>query len=319
MSVYTQITIEELHEFLSHYDVGTLIHYEGIQAGIENTNYFVDTSTDRFVLTIFESHSFAEMPYFLELMAFLHTKGVPSVWPIANKKQQLLQCFKDKPTTLVHRLPGQAVKHPTPQHCATIGDALGHLHLSGLDFNGYRDNDRDFRWWETKAHALLPHLMPDIAQLLTDEIAFHSQHRPDQLPHGIIHADLFRDNALFDGDTLGGVIDFYYACNGPLLYDLGVTINDWCSREDGTLDEDKMQALLHAYQQQRSLTTLEYENFPVMLRAAALRFWISRLYDQQFPRAGHLTHSKNPFTFQRILQQRILAFTHLQESFRVAS
>ncbi|MEW6353219.1 MAG: homoserine kinase [Pseudomonadota bacterium] len=304
MSVYTRIEPHELEEFLRNYAQGDLIDYAGISAGIENTNYFVTTTQGRFVLTLFETMNARELPYFLDLMAHLAEHGVPSAHPVADRQGHYLQTLKNKPAALVQRLSGGAVEHPSPAQCAALGAALGHLHVAGLSFTGQRANDRGPAWWKTTAVKVLPFLSDADAELLSAELHFQAQARRSELPRGVIHADLFRDNALFTGDTLTGIIDFYYACNDVLLYDVAVTVNDWCSTPDGALNDAALRSLLSAYQRQRAFHDDEHRAWPLMLRAAALRFWLSRLHDLHFPRKGEITHTKDPDVFKRILLQR---------------
>lgn len=304
MSVYTTIERDELESFLQNYPVGKLLDYEGISAGIENTNYFVDTEGGRFVLTIFESLTREELPYFLDLMAHLAEHSVPSAHPKADNQGRYLRELKDKPAALVKRLNGSGVEHPSVAQCAAMGKALGHLHVVGQSFEGNRENERGPHWWHETAKAVMPHLSAEEQSLLNNELRFQRQHQHDNLPRGVIHADLFRDNALFDGDELTGLIDFYYACNDVLLYDVAVTINDWCTNPDGSLDKARLDALVSAYQQERPFTDEEQQSLPVMLRAGALRFWLSRLQDKHFPREGEITHIKDPDTFKHILIDR---------------
>lgn len=305
MSVYTRIDKAELEQFLAEYSVGTLVAYQGISAGIENTNYFVTTTQGSFVLTLFECLQASELPYFLELMAFLAEHGIPSAHPIADTQGRYLRSLRGKPAALVRRLSGASVEHPSQQQCAAIGASLANMHREGQAFPLHRDADRGPQWWKATQKKLTHLLQPDDQQLLDTEINFQFGSRSDDLPKGVIHADLFRDNALFSGADLTGIIDFYYACNDVLLYDVAVTLNDWCSREDGSLDNELAQAMFNAYRERRTLVATEQQAWPGMLRAAALRFWLSRLHDQHFPRAGELTHSKDPNVFKRILLCRI--------------
>ena len=304
MSVYTVVDQRELESFLEHYTLGELLDYQGISAGIENTNYFVNTSKQSLVLTLFEQHSAEELSYFLDLMAYLAEHQVPSAHPIADHNGHFLRELKGKPAALVMRLQGAGLEQPNLAQCQAIGQALAQLHLAGKDFPGQRPNDRGPRWWHRTRNTLIERLNNDDRQLLDEELAYQDSFRLAELPRGVIHADLFRDNALFDGDTLTGIIDFYYACNDAWLYDVAVTLNDWCSQPDGQLDETLALALLRAYHQTRPFTPAETAAWPVMLRAAALRFWLSRLYDLHFPREGELTHTKDPGAFRTILQQR---------------
>jgi homoserine kinase type II len=305
MSVYTLIEQDELEAFLQNYTIGDLVEYQGISAGIENTNYFVTTSKGRYVLTIFEQLRADELPYFLDLMAFLAEHEVPSAHPVADYDGHYLRQLKGKPAALVDRLDGAGVEHPNVAQCQALGSALGRLHAVGHHFGGQRENVRGPHWWHETANKLHAHLSDSERCLLDNELAFQASHRHDELPTGVIHADLFRDNALFVGDRLTGIIDFYYACNDVLIYDLAVTVNDWCSNENGSLDNERLAALLNSYCSQRPLNEAEKTAWPVMLRAAALRFWLSRLQDKHVPNEGELTHIKDPDVFRRILQLRI--------------
>mgnify|MGYP001012704940 CR=1 FL=1 len=305
MSVYTRVERDDLETFLARFDTGALIDYEGIRAGIENTNYFVDTEGGRYVLTLFESLGDEELPFFLGLMAHLAERGVPTAHPLANLQGDYLEHLKGKPAALVCRLTGRSVDHPLPGHCQAIGESLARMHNAGGDYAGQRDNDRGPHWWQRTSQLLDGHLDPAQRRLLDDELAFQHAHRDDRLPRGIVHADLFRDNALFEGERLTGIIDLYYACRDVLLYDVAVTVNDWCSQTGGELDTERAAALLAAYARVRPFTEAEHAAWPVMLRAAALRFWLSRLKDQHFPREGELTHIKDPGEFRRILERRI--------------
>ena len=304
MSVYTQVEKDELESFLRNYSLGELVDFEGISAGIENTNYFVTTRDQRMVLTLFENHSAEELVYFLDLMAFLAEHKVPSAHPIADNNGNYLRELNGKPAALVMRLSGSGIDNATTEQCTAIGHALAQLHLSGQAFTSHRDNDRGTRWWRTTRNAVFECLSSDDQALLDEELAFQTSHRFDTLPRGVIHADLFRDNALFDGNNLTGLIDFYYACNDVLLYDVAVTLNDWCSNEHGGIVQEKAVAMLRAYHQVRPISVSEAQAWPVMLRAAALRFWLSRLKDLHFPREGELTHIKDPNFFKNILLQR---------------
>lgn len=305
MSVYTRIDRAGLEHFVAEYNVGTLVGYEGILAGIENTNYFVTTTQGQFVLTLFEGLQASELPYFLELMAFLAERGIPSAHPIADQQGHYLRVLRDKPAALVKRLSGASVERPTALQCASLGAALANMHRESQAFPLHRNADRGPLWWRATQKKLTPLLPADEARLLESEINFQFSSRFKNLPKGVIHADLFRDNALFNSSELTGIIDFYYACNDVLLYDVAVTLNDWCSREDGSLDSGLALAMLTAYRERRAFVAVEREAWPGMLRAAALRFWLSRLHDQYFPRAGELTHSKDPNVFKRILLHRI--------------
>lgn len=317
MSVYTIVEHAQLEEFLRHYDVGHLISFKGISAGIENTNYFVTTSAGEFVLTLFERLNYGEVLYFLELMAYLAQREVPSAHPLADQQERYLQTLNNRPAALVERLAGQDISTPNLQHCYALGHALGYLHTISPSFPYRRPNGRGPHWWKITAEKVNPFLTPEESALLQEELHFQAQYRYLDLPHGVIHGDLFRDNALFVADNLSGLIDFYYACDDVLLYDVAVTANDWCRLSDGQLEELRLHHFLEGYTQQRKLTRLEYQVWPVMLRAAALRFWLSRLQDSHFPRVGEITHIKNPDEFKAILQahkQRYSANSYREEN-----
>ncbi len=301
MSVYTVVNRAELEGFLTHYPLGGLLDFEGIRAGIENTNYFVTTSSGEYVLTLFEQLSAAELDYFLDLMAFLAEHGVPTAHPVADEQGRYLRTLKGKPAALVQRLPGKSVARPGVNHCATLGRELGRIHSVGRGFPLRRRNSRGPGWWSQTARRLLPLLPQEDRRLLEDELAFQKNYHFEELPRSVIHADLFRDNALFVGERLTGIIDLYYACDGLMLYDLAITANDWAVTGAGSLDEPRLRALLGGYREQRPFLPCEALAWPVILRAAALRFWLSRLNDLHFPREGEITHSKDPDTFKRIL------------------
>lgn len=314
MSVFTTVTPDEASAWLKQYAIGALVDLRGISSGIENTNYFLTTTHGRHVLTLFERLAQEELPYFLTLMDHLARHGVPCPQPVANIADSLLASLNGKPASIVSCLAGSSLEDPAPMHCAQVGEALADIHLAGKTFPVQRANPRGAAWWKTVAQQLVPFLDSDAARLLNDEIRFQALHRLQDLPRGVIHADLFRDNVLFDGARLTGVIDFYFACHDVWLYDVAIAANDWCGNSDGTLDEARLLALLQAYHGARPFASIERGAWPVMLRAAALRFWVSRLYDLHFPRPGELTHAKDPGHFERILRQRIAAQSQLQRA-----
>lgn len=304
MSVYTVVTPEQLKRFLAGYDLGELEQFVGISNGIENTNYFVTTSHGEYVLTLFEVLQAEELPYFLELMAYLAEHQIPSAHPVADRQGQYLQTLNGKPAALVQRLNGASVDLPEPGHCHAIGEQMARMHLAGEDFGLYREPDRGPAWCEATAAEVMPKLSKSDQNILQAELEYQAGVQRVGLPEGVIHADLFRDNALFIGERLTGIIDFYYACNFYFIYDLAVSINDWCNSGDTERDSMNAAELLRGYQQWRQVTAAEIEVWPAMLRAAALRFWLSRLRDMHFPRAGEITHIKDPSVFRDILVKR---------------
>jgi homoserine kinase type II len=314
MSVYTTVEQDELEAFLGQYDLGSLVNYKGISAGIENTNYFVTTSEGEFVLTLFEWLGKDELPYFLDLMAFLAEHEVPSAHPLADRDGHYLRELNGKPAALVYRLKGSDVKEPNIEQIRTLGKHLGHMHAVGSEFEGHRDSQRGPKWWKETYARLKDVISTEDAAIIEEELRFQALYRHSDLPRGVTHADLFRDNALWLGNELTGIIDFYYACNDVLLYDMAVTVNDWCSAADGSLDNEKVLAFLGTYHAERPLTANERGAWPVMLRAAALRFWLSRLQDLHFPRPGEITHTKNPDVFKHILVNRVKNHDNIQQT-----
>lgn len=301
MAVFTTVTEPELSAWLAGYSLGELQELKGIASGIENTNYFVTTRHGRFVLTLFEVLTAAELPFYLNLMAHLARHGIPCPAPMANHRNQFLGELNGKPACIVSRLSGQSLLKPEAQHCATVGAMLGQMHIAGQSFNESMPNPRGREWRTRTMPGVLPFLQAADAALLQEEVGLHEKHTLENLPQGVIHADLFRDNVLFDGERIGGLIDFYFACTGPLLYDVAITVNDWCVNPDGALDEEKTRALLAAYHAVRPFKEAEKDAWARALRVAALRFWMSRLFDLHCPRDGELVNPHDPEHFKRIL------------------
>ena len=307
MSVFTPVSEGQLAAWLDSYSVGALRSLKPIASGIENTNYFVDTTQGRYVLTLYERLPAAELPFYLELMAHLARHGIPCPAPIADFQDRYLSVLNGKPATLVTRLSGVSLDKPVPADCAELGALLARMHLAGRSYGGYLENPRGPKWWRRAAGELRGFLEPAIAARLEAELRFQAQHRFPDLPRGAVHADLFRDNALFDGGRISGVFDFYFAGIDCFAYDLAVCANDWClvdPENDRRLDERKALALLGAYDAVRPLLAAERDAWSVMLRAAALRFWLSRLHDMHLPRAGVLVRVHDPEHFGEILALR---------------
>lgn len=305
MSVFTTVTEAQLRTWLENYPLGELLELKGIASGITNTNYFVTTTTGRYVLTLFEKNTAEELPYFLDLMDHLATHDIPCPAPVHRHDGQSLGMLNGKPAALVTCLRGKSLERASEQHCREIGRVLARMHEAGTSFEQQMDNPRGKAWRIATAVEVMPLMETGAANLLSRELKYQSGQDLGALPHGVIHADLFRDNVLFDGDELGGLIDFYYACNDVLLYDVAIAVNDWCIEADGHLDPFRTQALLDGYEEYRRLTEEERIAWPLMLRTAAMRFWLSRLYDLYFPQQGELIHAKDPEHFRRILQHHI--------------
>jgi homoserine kinase type II len=307
LSVYTTVSDSQLAEWLRNYSVGALVALEPIQSGIENTNYFVTTSQGRYVLTLFERLPAEELPFYLGLMAHLARHGIPCPAPIANLSDRYLASLNGKPAALVTRLPGRSLERPTAPHCAELGALLGRMHLAARSYGAYLENPRGPKWWRLAAKEVGPFLKTDEASLLESELEFLAERRFPDLPRAPVHADLFRDNALFERERICGVIDFYFAGVDCLLYDVAVCANDWCLADpvqDPRLEPERLRALLAECHALRPFSALERAAWPVMLRAAALRFWLSRLHDKHLPRPGMLVHAHDPEHFRRVLESR---------------
>jgi homoserine kinase type II len=315
MAVFTALSRADVDAFLTLFSLGELVDLRGIHTGIENTNYFVTTDRGRYVLTVFERLGEKQLPFYLQLMRHLARKGLPVPEPQPTRSGALLAELKGKPAALVTRLRGIATTDPTPAHCALVGTFLARMHLAGQDFEPFQPHLRGIGWWKAVVPKLEPHVPDEMVHVLAEELIFQDSFfrsaRFEKLPAGPIHADLFRDNVLLvrddqGADTIGGVIDFYFAGCSIWLFDLAVTVNDWCIvQATGAFEPQRAQALLDAYHAVRPLTEEEHECWRTSLRAAALRFWISRLYDYYLPRPAHLLTPHDPAHFERILKRRI--------------
>ncbi len=306
MSVYTPVTTAELDAWLGRYAVGGLVDLQPIASGIENTNYFVTADRGRFVLTLYERLPASELPFYLNLMAHLARSGVAVPAPEADRTGALFSMLNGKPASLVTRIDGAPVDNPGPGHCAAVGTALGQLHVASQTYRARLTNRRGPAWWRQAARAVKPFLDPEQVALLDAEIAFQTGYGRGKLPKGAIHGDLFWDNVLFAGDRVSGIIDFGFAATDFYAFDLAITVNDWCVTDSasGALDPALVAALVDAYDALRPLVADERDAWPSLLRAAALRFWLSRLYDLHLPRAGELIHAHDPAHFERILRDR---------------
>ena len=302
MAVFTRILRDELQSWLTDYSVGTLIDFRGIESGIENTNYFVTTSEGEFVLTLFEVLKSQELPFYLNFMAHLSNHGIPCPRPIANLQNRYLGELKHKPASLVSRLEGTSVLKPTAMHCAKVGKLLANMHLAGKSYALSMENPRGALWRKQAAAKVWEYLSGEESTLLQNELDYQEMIDVSALPRGVIHADLFRDNVLFRGADIGGVIDFYFAGGDTWMFDLAVTVNDWCMASPGELDPERLLAMLDAYSKLCPVVDAEKKWWPAMLRAAALRFWLSRLYDFYLPRPGEIIRAHDPGHFEKILR-----------------
>jgi len=311
MSVYTTVTAEELSAWLMRYALGAVHAFEPIAAGIENTNYFVTADKGRYVLTLYERLPPEELPFYLNLMAHLARAGVCAPAPEPDRTGALWSFLNGKPAGLVARLDGATVEHPDSAHCAAAGDILARMHLAVATYRGRLTNRRGSAWWRQAARAVRPFLSAEQNALIASEIKFQARLTRMKLPRGAIHGDFFCDNVLFVDGTVSGVIDFGFAATDALSYDLAIAVNDWCTivegERPGALDPARVDAMTGAYARVRPLSADERAAWPVLLRAAALRFWLSRLYDLHLPRSGELTHAHDPAPFERILRDRAAA------------
>ncbi|MEY4505493.1 MAG: homoserine kinase [Pseudomonadota bacterium] len=318
MAVYTEVTFDQAAALMAHVQCGVLTDLRGIQGGIENTNYFAtcerDGHTHEHVLTVFERLSFEQLPFYLHLMRHLAEQGIPVPKPAADAHGEILHRLCNKPAAVVNRLTGRSELAPSPEHCRAVGEMLARMHLAGRGFERSQPNLRGLAWWNETVPVVLPFLSPEQSQLISAELAYQNHVASGSLyaalPQGPIHADLFRDNVMFDGHTLTGFFDFYFAGCDTWLFDIAVCLNDWCIEHrsdalDGQARMDCTQAFVQAYQSVRPLSAAERQLMPAMLRAGALRFWLSRLWDFHLPREASMLQAHDPAHFERVLRQRI--------------
>ncbi len=316
MSVYTKVDQLQLEGFLIRYSLGQAKKLEPIPAGITNTNYYLETDEGRFVLTLYEHHGDDELDFLLGLQRHLAQRGIRCPAPVADRRGDLYSTLNRRPTAIIEWLTGAALTCPRAEHCATIGSEIARFHLQGLEFSGHRTNPRGASWLIAMRDMLGEEIPREDLRLLDLTLDEYRDADFSALPGGPIHADLFRDNALFEQDSLIGIIDFDYACSDAFAFDIAVTLNDWCLDETGRLDTAKAGVLLDAYRQQRPLEAGELEVMPLLLRVTALRFWLSRLYDKLFPLSGELAYCKDPDEFRSMLAARDAETPALRAFFR---
>ncbi len=310
MAVFTPVTLEQIIPWAARFPIGAVTSIKGISSGIENSNFFLSAERGEFVLTIFEKLSFEQLPFYLNLMRHLAERGVSVPAPIASDRNEIINALHGKPAAIVTRLDGDWVPMPAPVHCREVGAMLAKMHLAARDYPLYQPNLRGLAWWRETTPVVLPYLPEEAQHLLRAEMhfqeAFAASDLYDALPDGPIHADLFRNNVMFDGERLSGFFDFYFAGCDTWLFDVAVTVNDWCIALDtGESDPARVRAMLDAYASVRPFTREEKHAWPAMLRAAALRFWLSRLYDYYLPREAEMLTPHDPTHFERILRHRI--------------
>ena len=310
MAVFTEVSNKEARELLRRLQLGKLLELRGIEGGIENTNYFVTSEEGEYVLTLFERLTAEQLPFYLHLMKHLAHAGIPVPDPQADKHGEILHQVAGKPAALATKLHGKSQLAPQETHCAAVGRMLARMHLAGHDYERQQPNLRGLPWWNETVPVVLPHIGAEEAALLQSELAYQNHVAASSsyaaLPRGPIHADLFRDNVMFEGEELTGFFDFYFAGVDTFLFDLAVCLNDWCiDLPTGAHAAQRAQAMIDAYQAVRPLTAHERMLLPAMLRAGALRFWISRLWDFYLPREAAMLKPHDPTHFERVLRQRV--------------
>lgn len=310
MAVFTSVSLDDLGPWMTQFPLGKALAIKGIASGIENSNFFIGTEAGEYVLTIFENLGFEQLPFYLKLMRHLADRGVLVPAPVANAQGELVVALHGKPAAIVSKLAGSSQMSPQPLHCAEVGAMLARMHLAARDFPLHQPNLRALDWWQATTPVVLPFLSEANQQLLRAEMQYQEEFAAGAayaaFPRGPVHADLFRNNVMFDGDRLTGFFDFYFAGCDTWLFDVAVTVNDWCIDFDsGALDHARADAMLQAYHAVRPFTEEERSGWQVMLRAAALRFWLSRLYDYHLPRDAELLTPHDPGHFERILRLRV--------------
>ena len=301
MSVYTTVSQQQLKEFLALYRLGNLISFQGIKDGIENTNYTVNTTQGNFILTIFESLSTQELPCYLLLMDYLAENDFPAPQPHKCENGRYLNFLIAKPAALFNCLSGHSVENPSYSQCEEIGVYLARLHLCSEEYDFRKQNSKNLAGCQAVFDRIRNTLSKGDIKLLNSELNFQATYSLPVLPQGLIHADLFRDNVLFNNGSISGILDFYNACNDCFLFDIAITCNDWCL-DNEIINPQKIKALLSGYTKIRALSENEKKHFPVFLRRAALRFWLSRLEHLLNPKEGELTLAKDPLVFRRLLE-----------------
>ena len=309
MAVYTEIDTNTLAEFAAQYPLSQVDEFKGITAGVQNSNFLLTTADAKYILTIYESSangvSAADLPFFLGLMLHLSAQGLSCPVPLARKDGELISTIKNKPAALVSFLEGRSVKTPRPEHCRALGAAMAQMHLAGDGFELKRPNNHGLRNWQAlfeRCHSRADEVSPDLTRAMERELTRLKENWPDNLPTGIIHADLFPDNVFFMQGDMSGLIDFYFACNDFYAYDLAIALNAWCFEADATFNVTKARALLSGYQNLRPLAPEEIDAVPILGAGAAMRFLTTRLFDWLNQVDGAQVEPKNPNDFLRRLR-----------------
>jgi len=306
MSVYTALTEDDFSQILNNYELGQLLNFQGIEAGIDNTNYFLTTAKGEYVFTLFENININELRFYLALLNKFFVAGLHCPQPQPDIKDEIIGEFREKPFTIVSRIKGNSLKHAEINHCSAIAEELAKLHSIKITDIPTLKNRRGSEWRLATFNKIKTFLSDEDTELINNELVLYASINHADLPQGFIHADLFRDNALFENNILSGIIDFYDACFDVYLYDVAITVNDWCTEDNGVLNLSLYNTFLCSYQKTRPFTQTEKTHWALMLRIAAMRFWLSRLDDSFHPRQGDLTQSKDPALYKSILKYHIL-------------
>ncbi len=305
MAVYTDITDEELADLLADYDLGQPTALKGVAEGVENSNFLLETETGRYFLTVYEKRvNAADLPFFLGLMKWLDEHGYPSAAPIPDRAGRMLKTVRGKPCVIVSFLSGLSVRRPTVTHCRHAGEGLGWLHEASAGFAMRRENDLGQAAWAPMFADLKDDaegLKPGLAAVIDADLASIAARWPRGLPQGVIHADYFPDNVFFQAQRFAGAIDFYFACNDALAYDIAVALNAWCFEPDGSFNITSARALVSGYESRRPLSAAERAALPVLAHGAAMRFFLTRLHDWHATPAGALVRPKDPMEYERKL------------------
>ncbi|HEY0435631.1 MAG TPA: homoserine kinase [Phenylobacterium sp.] len=305
MAVYTDITDEELGGLLADFDLGAPLSLKGVAEGVENSNFLLETETGRYFLTVYERRvKAADLPFFLELMAWLAGRGFPSATPIADRAGRLLKEVRGKPCAIVSFLSGLSVRRPTAAHCREAGEGLAQLHLAAAGFPGSRSNDLGQSAWApmfSELQEAAEGLKPGLAKTISFDLEQLALRWPADLPRGVIHADYFPDNVFFKAGRFAGAIDFYFACVDALAYDVAIALNAWCFEPDGSFNITSARQLVAGYESRRPLSAAERAALPVLAHGAAMRFFLTRLHDWGATPPGALVRPKDPLEYERKL------------------
>ena len=306
MAVYTDVAADELADFLKDYEIGELLSYKGIAEGVENSNFLLHTTSGAFILTLYEKRvAVDDLPYFLSLMAHLAERGVPCPQPAKNRKGAVYSELAGRPAAIINFLEGMWPRRPNATHCAGVGEALARMHLAGGDFPLFRKNPLSVGGWRPlfeRAADRADNVQAGLSDFIARELAHLEARWPSDLPVGVIHADLFPDNVFFLGGKLSGLIDFPFACNDILAYDVAICLNAWCFEPDHSFNVTKARALLSAYGRERKMSKAEEDALPLLARGSALRFLLTRLVDFLDVPKGALVRPKDPLEYVRKLR-----------------